>query len=61
MFLDILVGYEVKIEFGMIRGVVRDVVIFGVWIWLKIRHQIVSLMSLVDELLIIKYCFVFCI
>lgn len=30
MFLDILVGYEVKLKFEAIKGVVRGVVIFGV-------------------------------
>ena len=30
MFLDIFIGYEVKIEIWAIKGVVRGLVIFGV-------------------------------
>lgn len=41
-------GMMLKLKFGAIRVVVRGVVVFGVCVWDKIRHQIVCLMSCVN-------------
>ena len=41
-----------KLKFGAIRWVVRGVVVFVMWVWDKIRHQIVYLMSLIKPLIV---------